>query len=110
VRGYLWRTELLNGTVKTMTRLARKVGFRRNYVMRILRLGFLAPDLIEAILNGKLPLAVTLQPLNRPIPLGWAEQREFFGLPAHHNNSASSKTAAAARSIPFRPTSSPKLL
>jgi hypothetical protein len=51
--------------------------------------------LIEAILNGQLPLALNLEPLNRPIPLDWAERREFVGLSAHHNNSDSSNAAAA---------------
>jgi hypothetical protein len=100
VRGYLWRTELLNGTIQTVRRLVKKVRFRRDYVLRILRLGFLAPDLIEAMLNGRLPLAPNLTPLKRPLPLDWAEQREFFGLSAHHYNSASSD-AAATRIIPF---------
>lgn len=109
VRGYLWRTELLNGTIQTVRRLVKKVRFRRDYVLRILRLGFLAPDLIEAMLNGRLPLAPNLTPLKRPLPLDWAEQREFFGLSAQHNNSASSD-AAATRIIPFRSTHSPKLL
>jgi hypothetical protein len=108
VRGYLWRTELLNGTIETVGRLAKKVRFRRDYVLRILRLGFLAPDLIETMLNGRLPLAPNLTLLKRPIPLDWAEQREFFGLSAHHNNAASSDTAAT-RIIPFRSTNSPKL-
>jgi hypothetical protein len=108
VRGYLWRTELLNGTIETVSRLVKKVRFRRDYVLRILRLGFLAPDLIEAMLNGRLPLAPNLTPLKRPLPLDWAEQREFFGLSAHHNNPASSD-AAATRIIPFRSRHSPKL-
>jgi hypothetical protein len=109
VRGYLWRTELLNGTIETVGRLVEKVRFRRDYVLRNLCLGFLAPDLIEAMLNGRLPVTPNLTPLNRSIPLDWAEQREFFGLSAQHNNSASSD-AAANRIIPFRSRHSPKLL
>jgi hypothetical protein len=109
VRGYLWRTELLNDTIETVGQLVKKVRFRRAYVLRILRLGFLAPDLIETMLNGRLPLAPNLTPLKRPLPLDWAEQREFFGLSAHHNNPASSD-AAATRIVPFRSTNSPKLL
>jgi site-specific DNA recombinase len=108
VRGYLWRTELLNGTIETIGQLVKKVRFRREYVLRLLRLGFLAPDLIEAMLNGRLPLAPNLTLLKRPLPLDWAEQREFFGLSAQHNNSASS-AAAATRIIPLRSTNSPKL-
>jgi len=47
VRGFLWRTQLLSGAVKTMAQPRKKVGFRRDYSMRILRLGFVAPDLTE---------------------------------------------------------------
>ncbi len=93
----------MNETIKRVGQLIKKVHFRRNYILRILRLGFLAPDLIEAILNGRLPLAVTLEPLRHPIPLEWPEQREYFGLPAHQSNHASSK-ATAAKIIPFRHT------
>jgi hypothetical protein len=89
--------------------LVKKVRFRRAYILRILRLGFLAPDLIQTMLNGRLPLAPNLTPLKHPIPIDWAEQREFFGLSAHHNNSASSDTTAT-RIIPFRSTKSPKLV
>ena len=102
-------TELLNGTIQTVRRLVKKVRFRRAYVLRILRLSFLAPDLIEAMLNGRLALAPNLTPLKHPIPLDWAEQREFFGLSAHHNELCSSD-AAATSIIRFRSTHSPKLL
>jgi hypothetical protein len=104
VRGYLWRNELMNGTIKTVDRLIKKVRFPRNYVMRILRLGFLAPDLIEAVLDGRLPLAVNLEALRHPISLDWAEQREYFGLPADQHFSSSN--AAAAKIIHFRPIAS----
>jgi hypothetical protein len=107
VRSYIWRTGLMNGTIETVARLVKKVRFRRDYVLRILRLGFLAPDIVEAILNGRLPLKVNLAPLNRPIPLDWAEQREFFGLSPHRNFALSK--AAPARIIPFRTTDSRKL-
>jgi Protein of unknown function (DUF2924) len=99
VRGYLWRTELMSGRTKTLGQLITKVRFPRNYVLRILRLGFLAPDLIEAILNGKLPLAVNLEALRHPISLDWAEQREYFGLPTDQHFSSS----APAEIIHFRP-------
>jgi hypothetical protein len=84
-------------------RLVRKVRFPRNYVVRILRLGFLAPDLVEAVLDGELPLAVNLEALCQ-ISLDWAEQREYFGLPADQHFSSSN--AAAAKIIHFRPIAS----
>jgi hypothetical protein len=71
--------------------------------MCILRLGFLAPDLTEAILNGKLRVPVTLEPFRHPIPLDWAEQREYLGMPAaYQNRSLDPSNTAAAKIIPFR--------
>ncbi len=77
-----WRDDLLAGRVSTIKALAQREGLARSYVMRLLRLSFLAPDLIEAILNGRQPPALTLEPLRRPIPLEWTMQRKFFGSPA----------------------------
>jgi len=95
--GIFMRTELLNGTIETVGRLVKKVRFRRDYVLRILRLG--SPDLIEAMLNGRLPLAPNLTPLNRPIPLDWGRAARVLCLSAQHNNSASSD-AAVTESYP----------
>jgi hypothetical protein len=39
----------------------------------------LAPDIIEAILNGRQPQAMTLSELMRPVPDGWNDQRQYFG-------------------------------
>ena len=47
--------------------------------MRVLRLSFLAPDLIEAILKGQQPSDLTLEPFRQQISLEWKAQRKFFG-------------------------------
>lgn len=82
VKAFQWRDDLLAGRVATIKALAQREGLARSYVMRLLRLSFLAPDLIEAILNGRQPPALTLEPFRRPIPLEWTMQRKFFGSPA----------------------------
>ena len=51
-----------------------------SYATRILRLTFLAPDIVEAIVAGKQPRSLSLKRLLREIPLSWAEQRERFGI------------------------------
>jgi len=81
VQALQWRDDLLAGRVATIKALAQREGLARSYVMRLLRLSFLAPDLIEAILNGRQPPALTLEPFRRPIPLEWTMQRKFFGSP-----------------------------
>ena len=44
----------------------------------ILRLALLAPDLVEAILAGWADQRVMLERLERPLPMGWEEQREHI--------------------------------
>ena len=47
----------------------------RSNPSRSLRLALLAPDLVEAILGGWADQRVMLERLERPLPVGWEEQR-----------------------------------
>ena len=44
----------------------------------MLRLTLLAPDIVEAILDGRQPAEMTLAVLMRPFAVGWREQAERF--------------------------------
>ena len=44
------------------------------YASRVLRLTLRAPTIVEAILDGRQPVAITLAALKRPFPVGWSEQ------------------------------------
>jgi hypothetical protein len=44
------------------------------YVSRILRLALLAPDIVEAILEGRADQAAILGEFERPLPASWEEQ------------------------------------
>jgi len=59
--------------------LAQAVKINRHYLARLLRLTLLAPDIIEAILDGREPDGMSIEKLRRPIPLLWEEQRELTG-------------------------------
>jgi hypothetical protein len=48
-------------------------------VRRILRFGYLAPDIIEAIAEGRQPRCMTVKRLLQGVPCVWAEQRIAFG-------------------------------
>jgi site-specific DNA recombinase len=78
-RGYRWRKQLLVGEVGSVIELARKAGVSPRYVMRMLRMGCLAPDIIEAIVEGRQTAAVTVEIFRKPIPLDWDEQRLRLG-------------------------------
>ncbi|MEO1610175.1 MAG: hypothetical protein AAFR90_12760 [Pseudomonadota bacterium] len=45
---------------------------------RVLRLTMLAPDIIEAILDGRQGLEITLAQLLEPFPASWVEQKRMF--------------------------------
>ena len=51
----------------------------RSNPSRSLRLALLAPDLVEAILGGWADQRVMLERLERPLPVGWEEQRRMLG-------------------------------
>jgi hypothetical protein len=51
-----------------------------SYVNRILKLTTLAPDIVEAIINGEEPDGLSLAKLTRTFPEDWREQRRFFGV------------------------------
>lgn len=60
--------------------LAEKEVLTHGYVGRLLRLNLLAPDIIEAILDGKQPRDLKLKELiTKKIPEVWQEQRDRMG-------------------------------
>src|SRR5581483_7592130 len=54
-RAYRWRRLLETGVYGTITELAAAENINQSYVCRILRLTLLAPDIVEAILDGRQP-------------------------------------------------------
>ncbi len=82
VRGKEWAERLLSGEGKSPGDLAREVGVTRQYLTRLVRYAFLAPDITEAILAGNQPNRLTVESLREPIPLDWSEQRMLFGIAA----------------------------
>lgn len=78
-RGRVWVDALRRGEYANTAEIARKFDLSEPYVRRMLRLAFLAPDIVEVIAEGRQPRALTLQRLLNPIPLAWAEQRRYLG-------------------------------
>ena len=61
--------------VSTVGEIAAREKINKSYVSRILRLTLLAPDIVEAILDGRQMPEVTLPVLMGPFPLEWDRQR-----------------------------------
>jgi hypothetical protein len=80
VRGHIWRDLLESGKVRSIAEIARANKVDGSYVSRMLDLTLLAPDIIEAILDGKEPSVLSLVQLTKKrIPLAWEEQQRAFG-------------------------------
>lgn len=73
-RAFRWRRMLETGQFASVTDLAAAEKINSSYVSRILRLTLLAPDLVEAILEGRQGNAVTLAAIIRPQSIVWDEQ------------------------------------
>ena len=59
----------------TVVEIAAEEQVNESYVSRLLRLTLLAPDIIEAIIEGGHPPKLTLATLMQRVPISWREQR-----------------------------------
>lgn len=82
VRSHRRMRELTEDQFKSIDDLAKSDNTHAKTIRQELRLAFLAPDIVEAILNGEQPPGLTLTKVLRELPLSWAEQRRFLGLRA----------------------------
>jgi len=80
VQGFQYRDALENGEAASVSELARRENQERAFLFRALSLVNLAPDIIDAILDGTEPPILTLSRLRKGFPDDWDEQRKFFGM------------------------------
>jgi len=78
VRAHRWRRRIENGQAKSITDLAEQEGVTDAYVCRLLPLTCLAPDIVEAVLDGRQPKGLRLAELLGNGPLAWEEQRSVW--------------------------------
>ena len=74
-RAFRWRRMLESGVVSTVGEIAMREKINKSYVSRVLRLTLLAPEIVEAILDGRQAAEMTLRGLMGPFPVEWGEQR-----------------------------------
>jgi hypothetical protein len=74
-RAFRWRKMLDEGVHATLEDLARAKGLAPSYVSGILRLTLLAPEIVEAILDGRQPARLQLDDLLVGFPLAWEGRR-----------------------------------
>ena len=74
-RAFRWRRMLESGEFATFAELAEREGIAPSYMTRILRLTLLAPDIVEAVVDGRQGPEVTLARLMEQFPVEWEGQR-----------------------------------
>lgn len=77
-RAFRWRKMLETGAHGTVEEIAAAEKINASYVSRVLRLTLLAPDIVEAILDGRQPVELQLEDLLRPFPAEWHEQTQLL--------------------------------
>ena len=78
-RGRAWFEDLTNGRARSLEELANRDGISRRYIRRLVGLAFLSPRLVEAILKGQQPVALTATRLSElNLPLDWTEQQRLL--------------------------------
>ncbi|RDC68961.1 hypothetical protein DLJ49_19190 [Rhodovulum sp. 12E13] len=79
-RAFRWKKMLESGEYTTIAELAEREGIAPSYMTRVLRLTLLAPDIVEAILDGTQGPEVTLARVLEPFPIAWEQQVQTFSL------------------------------
>jgi hypothetical protein len=78
-RAKTWMRDLRAGKHADTKEIARRFKFSDEHVRRVLRIGYLAPDIIEAIIEGRHPRSMTVKRLLQRVPCDWVDQRAAFG-------------------------------
>lgn len=79
VRGFRWQRMLYEGKFTSIEDLSEAEKINPSYVSRVLRLSYLSPKIVEAILDGKGPARLTMKDLMEPFPMDWQKQATHFG-------------------------------
>jgi hypothetical protein len=76
-----WMDDLMSREAASALELSRRYKVDPGDVGKALGLAFLAPDIVEAILDGRQPVDLTATRLRRltELPACWAEQRRLLG-------------------------------
>ena len=74
-RAFRWRKLIETGVYGTIAELALAEKVNPSYVSRLLRLTLLAPEVVEAILDGRQSADLQLDWLLKPSTINWFEHR-----------------------------------
>ena len=76
------RNHVLSGADDRIEAMTQRLGARKGHLTSLVRLSYLAPDIVRALLEGRQPIELTptrLLRLSKDLPNDWREQRQFLG-------------------------------
>ena len=80
-KAFYWKRLIDEGVYPTTADLARALKLEPGWAAEVLRMTLLAPDIVEAILDGRQPRHLNLQTLrgrHDSLPRDWGEQRRLL--------------------------------
>jgi site-specific DNA recombinase len=79
-RGRRWLDEIITDATASAEGIARREKCSARKVNMTISLAFLAPDLVKAAVEGRLPHGMGVACL-ADLPAEWSQQRQMLGLP-----------------------------
>ena len=81
-RAQRWFDQLLSGQTKSLAAIAAREGLNYRFVGKIIRMAFLAPEIVEAIAEGRQPPELSSELLTKRIrlPLDWGAQKRLLNI------------------------------
>jgi site-specific DNA recombinase len=81
------RNQLLSGSDDSIEAMSGRLGMNKCRLTSLIRLSYLAPDIVRALLEGRQPVELTptrLLRLSKDLPHDWSEQGQFLGFAGDH--------------------------
>src|SRR5205807_2447085 len=79
------RIQLLSGSDDSIEAMSGRLGMNKCRLTSLIRLSYLAPEIVGALLAGRHPIELTpirLLRMSKNLPQDWTEQRRFLGFAA----------------------------
>lgn len=83
-KAFYWKRLVDEGVYPTIADLARALKLEAGWAAEVLRMTMLAPDIVQAVYEGRQPRHLNLHALRgreSALPRDWAEQRRLLGFP-----------------------------
>ncbi len=81
-RALATRNELMSGSDDSLEAMTRRLRTTRGYLNSLVRLSYLAPDIVRTILTGNQPIELNVKRLlaaAKTLPVSWTQQRDLLG-------------------------------